>query len=107
MAEACLGLQTQSEQRRSELSTILYALWVRLSLSHRLTIQIVSCSKLAPGLVQGQGSAWGSLAEAAQILKMEPAQAQGGAPGPAQVKARRLAPAAARVLVASELKQLM
>ena len=38
---------------------------------------------------------------------MEPAQAQGGAPGPAQLKARWSAPAAARVLVASEPKQLM
>ena len=41
------------------------------------------------------------------MLKMEPAQAQGGAPGPAQLKARWSALTAARVLVASEVKQLM
>ena len=70
-------------------------------------MQTVSCTKTAPELVHGQGSAERSLAEAALTLKVEPAQAQGGAPGPAQLKACWLAPAAARVLVVSELNQLM
>ena len=57
--------------------------------------------------MQGQGLAARSLAEAAQTVKMEPAQAQGGPPGPAQLKARWSALIAAQMLVASELKQLM